>query len=820
MLLFKELAEVVKGKIGNFYHNYPVVHLLFDSRKIVSSLSSVFFAIKSDRRDGHDFIKELYEKGIRQFVVLKTYTVSLERYSDANFVLVDDTIEAIQDLTAYYRSQFRIPIIAITGSNGKTIVKEWISQLLADKYKLVKSPRSYNSQLGVPISVWQLNEQHELGLFEAGISKRGEMEKLERIIRPDIGILTNVGTAHDEGFRSREEKILEKLKLFVHSKILIYNTDQEEVKNILEREFPNLNTFTWGTNPKNHVFVKEVKEISGGSRITVQNKNHDLSFTVPFSDQASIQNILQALTLLFYLEVPADEISNGIKKLQPLGMRMELKGGINSCHIIDDAYSNDIASLAIALQFLDQQKQKNKHTVILSDLPESGMSPEQLYSEVATLLKSRNIGRLIGIGKSLALHKDKFELPSEFYKTTEDFLSSLNTESFSQEIILIKGARSFRFERIVALLSEKVHGTVLEVNLDALGHNLNYYRSFLNHGTKIMVMVKAFAYGSGSSEVAGLLQFHKVDYLGVAYTDEGVQLRNQGISLPIMVMNPSRESFEKILQYNLEPEIYSFKTLQELLDLLPQDTKRLRIHIKLDTGMHRLGYEEKDIEQLIGILTSDSRIKVQTIFTHLAGADDSCFNEFSLSQLTLFNSMADRIETAIGYKVIRHALNSAGIVRFPEHQMDMVRLGIGLYGVEATSTGQHKLMPIGTLKTTISQIKEIKQGDTVGYSRKGIVEKNKKVATIAIGYADGFNRRFSNGVGKVLINGSLCPIIGNVCMDMCMVDVTGVAANEGDEVIIFGAHPTIIEHAKAIGTIPYEILTSISQRVKRIFFSE
>jgi Alr-MurF fusion protein len=819
MLLFSQLPKVTEGQLLQVVSDHPVVHLLYDSRKIVVSLSAVFFAIRSERRNGHDFIKELYEKGIRQFVISDP-DFPVAQFSHASFYLAGSTVKALQDIAAYHRARFDLPVIAVTGSNGKTIIKEWLSQLLSDNYNLVKSPKSFNSQIGVPLSVWQINAQHELAIFEAGISRTGEMEALENIIKPDIGILTNIGSAHDEGFRSRHEKLLEKLKLFRRCNILIYNADQPDITEAIREVYPYLKTFTWGEKTGD-VLIKDINSDARGCSFNVEFQKKSTGFRIPYSDPAMLQNVMQCIALMYCLRIPAEEICLKVSRLQPLGMRLELKEGINGSYLVDDAYNNDMAGLTIALQFLDQQKQRPKKSLILSDLYEAGIPSEDLYREISEMVRERNISRFIGVGTEISKFREFFGRDAIFFENTEDFLQCFNSDKLSGEVILIKGARRFRFERIVQILSEKVHGTVLEINLDALSHNLNYYRSFLKPDTRIMVMVKAFAYGSGSAEVANLLQFHKVDYLAVAYTDEGVALRNQGITVPVMVMNPSWQSFDKLFHYNLEPEIFSFRILNELLEYISANNVKARIHLKFDTGMHRLGFEEKDLDQLSRILINQQyNIIVQTVFTHLAAADDACFNDFSHNQLATFERMTAKLESLVNRKFVRHALNSAGIVRFPENQMEMVRLGIGLYGVEANSVEQDKLLPVGTLKTVISQIKILNEGETVGYSRKGKITGLQKVATIAIGYADGYDRRFSNGRGKVLVKGKLCPVIGNVCMDMCMIDITGVDAEEGDVVTVFGESPTIIDLAKEIGTIPYEILTNVSGRVKRVFYAE
>jgi Alr-MurF fusion protein len=822
MLTFQELATITNGTILQFMQTHPVINLLTDSRKLSQPTGTLFFAVTGKFNDGHKYLSALYELGVRQFIVEKEQDGKGRNYSqlypEANLLLVKDSLNALQDLAAWHRSQFTIPIVGITGSNGKTIVKEWLAQLLSPDEMVVKSPRSYNSQLGVPLSVWQLNSNHTLGIFEAGISLPGEMEKLQPIIRPTIGIFTNIGTAHDEGFTSREQKVQEKLKLFTDVNVLIYCTDHELLHHEIQAQ--TIHTFTWSRHHSADVTINATTAAGHKTIVVFTYKGEKQRLAIPFTDEASVENALHCLATLLYREVPFAEIQDRLDRLHPVAMRLEMKEAINGCYLIDDTYNNDLAGLAIALQFLGNQPQRGKRTIILSDLLESGLPEEALYGQVAALIKNRGVEKVIGIGSTISHHKSKFSEAAIFYSSTADFLAQFKADDFRNELILVKGARVFEFERIVHAFQQKVHGTVLEVNLDALVHNLNYYRSKLAPDTKLMVMVKAFAYGSGSFEVANLLQFHRVDYLAVAYADEGVMLRENGITLPVMVMNPSPDSFAKLRQYNLEPEIYSLELLELYLKDLPADNSRHRIHLKLDTGMHRLGFTPEDFDALFPLLQQYPQVQVVSTFTHLAGADEALHNDFSQMQISNFRTMAAEVEARLNYKVTKHVLNSAGIVRFPEHQLDMVRLGIGLYGVEATGSEQQALKSVSVLKTTVSQVKTIVKGETVGYSRKGIADSDKTIATIAIGYADGYDRRFGNGGGQVIINGKRCPIIGNVCMDMCMVDVTGLSVRPGDEAIIFGPKLTLVDMAARIGTIPYELLTNVSSRVKRIFFSE
>ncbi len=801
--------------------------LLTDSRLVTQAEQSIFFAIKGEHHDGHLFVLDLYEKGVREFVVEKKASPpelikKWETCVGAKFFLVENAVKALQELVIRHRRQFDLPVVGITGSNGKTIVKEWLSALLANDYHLVKSPGSYNSQIGVPLSVWQLNATHSLGIFEAGISITGEMERLEPMIRPSIGIFTNIGPAHNVGFRSLKSKITEKLRLFQHSQVLIYCKDyetiDEEITILLKAVNPNLNLIAWSKNSEQNFGVSYLKEKK--QTLTKINWNDtEFEFQIPFTDDASIENVTHCLMVMLYLGKTQTSIQAGLNLLKPIAMRLELKQGINDCYLIDDTYNNDYAGLSVALNFMSQQHTKRRKVLIVSDLLQSGVPDSDLYESISDLCANNEIDFVIGIGERISAHKNHFK-NAVFFPTTDTFLSEFHWNELKSSLILVKGARMFGFEKIVNKLVSKVHGTVFEINLEALTHNLNFYRNKIGQSTKIMVMVKAFAYGSGSAEIASLLEYHRVDYLGVAYTDEGVFLRENGIKLPIMVLNPQPESFIKLVEMNLEPEIYSFKILDQFLSFIENKSGTFKVHLKVDTGMHRLGFEKKDIAELLLKLKQHRNLEIASIFSHLVGADESVHNEFSKKQIDTFLLMTQEIESQLGISTLKHICNSAGIIRFPEARFDMVRLGIGLYGVEASGGEQAALQTVGTLKTIISQIKFVAKGETIGYSRKGILEKDSKIATIAIGYADGFDRGFSNGVGEVLVNGVLCPVIGNVCMDMTMIDVSEADCEEGDVAIVFGKEPSIQYLASKIGTIPYEILTNVSERVKRVFYKE
>lgn len=807
-------------------------YLLNDSRQLTSPQRSIFFAIKGPHHDGHQFIEALYRKGVRQFVIETkacndSLIKELSKMKDCSIWQVENSILALQNVALNHRKKYNIPVIGITGSNGKTIVKEWLSTLLANKFKIVKSPKSYNSQIGVPLSVWQMNDSHTLGIFEAGISRPDEMENLEKVIKPTLGIFTNIGSAHNEFFPNSVAKIREKAKLFANSDALIYCADYVEMDEFIKQEFIHENQrcklLDWSRVLSSGIRVDWQIEEDGTSIQVIGDKElgtevwESERYKTHFKDEASLENITHCIISMLHLGYDFYEIQSRLHSLRPVSMRLELKEGINDCYLIDDTYNNDLAGLTIALNFLGQQTQRQKKVLILSDLLETGITERNLYQQISQLIVEKNIEQVIGIGEVISRNKDLFP-NALFFRNTPEFLESREISQFHNALILIKGARRFGFEQIVHKLVQKTHGTVLEINLDAMTNNLNYYRDKIGQDTKIMVMVKAFAYGSGSLEVANLLQFHGVDYLAVAYADEGIHLRQNGIYIPIMVMNPSPADFEKIVTNNLEPEIYSLRILKAFSEFIDHQNRVAKIHIKLDTGMHRLGFEKKDIPELIETLRSNPNIWISTIFSHLVGADEEQFDDFTRSQIKLFNEMADPISAGIGYSPTRHLANSAGIARFPEARQDMVRLGIGLYGVAVTPHDQINLQTVGTLKTFISQIKTIPVGETVGYGRRGKVERETKIATIAIGYADGFDRGFSRGVGEVLVNGVRCPVIGNICMDMTMIDITETQAQEGDEVIIFGKDLTIMELAEKIQTISYEILTNVSGRVKRVFY--
>ncbi len=830
MYTISNIANIIKAKWLQHRVDADIEHLLLDSRKLLFPSGSLFFALGGPRRNGLLFINELYDKGVRSFVVGEGFEPQeVRHYPDANFLQVKDTLHALHQLAAFHRKQFDIPVVGITGSNGKTIVKEWLYQLLQDDFMIVRSPKSYNSQIGVPLSVWQMNERHNLGIFEAGISQPDEMLQLQKIIEPTIGVFTNIGEAHGEGFLNIRQKINEKLKLFVHSKLIIYNTDDADINEAINsfannvRDQGTLQLFSWGKKQGATLQVQLIEKEAEHTRITANWKGTPLSLTIPFTDDASVENAMSCSCVLLHLNTPVNIVTERMLRLRRVEMRLELKQGINNCSVINDSYSADVNSLAIALDFLQQQQQHPKRTLILSDILQSGKSSNELYAEVAHILERKNINRLIGIGIEISRQKEAFRHMGEinFFSSTSEFKQQFHSLHFHNETILLKGARIFEFEQISHLLEQKVHQTVLEINLNAILHNLKQYQQQLKPGVKLMAMVKAFSYGSGSFEIANLLQFHNVDYLAVAYPDEGVELRKAGITLPIMVMNADDATFDVLVQYNLEPELYSFNILTAFENYLKESgVNNYPVHIKLDTGMHRLGFEPNDIPELCTRLRSGPIFKIQSVFTHLAASDAVEHDDFTHYQATTFLKACTQLEKEIPYPFLKHIANSSAIHRHKELQLDMVRLGIGLYGVDGDPGIQQGLKNVTTLKTTVSQIKKVKAGDSVGYSRKGVAVKDSVIATVRVGYADGYPRILGNGAGNMYVNEKLVPIIGNVCMDMTMLDITGVAVKEGDEVIVFGVDLPVAKVAQWAQTIAYEILTGVSQRVKRVYFEE
>ncbi|MER3470499.1 MAG: bifunctional UDP-N-acetylmuramoyl-tripeptide:D-alanyl-D-alanine ligase/alanine racemase [Chitinophagaceae bacterium] len=816
MYSIHKIQQVINGNFLQQMQEDFIKYLVYDSRNISFPKTSLFFALKTSHRDGHQFIGDAYKKGIRNFVVSES--IDTNKLTDCNIILVADTLNALQSLASYHRSQFSIPVIGITGSNGKTIVKEWLYELLKDDYNIVRSPRSFNSQIGVPLSVWQLSQEHTLAIFEAGISESGEMQALADMIQPTIGIFTNLGEAHDAGFSSREEKATEKLKLLQDVEVVTYQ------KETLDRHLSIKAAYKleWSITSE-AIFPIQIKkrEHSTEAKGVFQNKAYDV--IIPFTDDASVENAIHCWCVLLYFGYENDVINERFQRLHSIDMRLQLKHAVNHCLLINDSYSADLTSLKIALDFLQQQSAGLKRTVILSDF--FGSENElYLYIAIADLLLQYRIEKLIAIGKESTHHLSSLlnnKIIIQTFSSVDNFLLDFKSSSFSHEIILLKGARIFQFERIAQVFEEKVHKTVLEVNLNALAHNLKEYQKLLQPGVKLMAMVKAFSYGSGGAEIASILQFHNVDYLGVAYADEGIELRKNGITLPIMVMNTDDSTFPSLIDYNLQPVLYSFEMLQLFQAyLLSQALNYYPVHLEIETGMNRLGFATVEIEPLIHSITASSSLKIESVFSHLAASEDESQDAFTQQQADLFKTITTQLQNAIPYPFLKHIANSAAIIRHPNLQMDMVRLGIGLYGIQSV-THQLNLEPVATLKSTVAQLKNVAKGESVSYNRRGVVNRDSIIATIRIGYADGYWRRFSNGVGKMWINGMCAPVMGTVCMDMTMIDVTDVPnVQVGDEVIVFGKQLPVRDVAAWAGTIPYEVMTGVSQRVKRIYYQE
>ena len=804
-------------RIGNCESN--VDWLLTDSRSLCFAEETLFFALKSKRNDGHKYIPDLYERGVRNFVV-SDLPQNMDAYTDANFLQTDNPLKALQKLAEKHRAKFDIPVVGITGSNGKTVVKEWIYQLLSPDHIVTRSPRSYNSQIGVPLSVWLMNEKTEVAVFEAGISEMNEMEHLQSIIRPTIGILTNIGGAHQENFYSLNDKCMEKLALFKDCDVVVYDGDNEMISSCVSKCLFGAREIAWSkVDNERPLYIESIKKGDTSTTIRYRYLGMPNEYTIPFIDDASVENSLHSLAVALYMMVPAEEITRRMALLEPVAMRLEVKEGKNNCTLINDSYNSDLASLDIALNFMARRSEEmgRKRTLILSDLLETGQSSKFLYRQVADLVKTHGVDRIIGIGTEISEASSRFEVEKHFFHTTEEFLASDWLLNLRNEVVLIKGSRSFHFDLITERLELKVHETILEINLNALVDNLNHYRSKLKPDTKMVCMVKASAYGAGSYEIAKTLQDHRVDYLAVAVADEGSELRKAGITSSIIIMNPELTSFKTLFDYKLEPEVYNFHLLNELIKAAEKEgVNNFPIHIKLDTGMHRLGFAPSEVPELIRRLKRQSAVIPRSVFSHLVGSDSTRFDAFTRRQIEMFEQATEELQSAFTHKILRHICNTAGIARYPGAQFDMVRLGVGLYGVDPFTN--RMLHNVSTLKTTILQIRDVPQEETVGYSRKGRLDRDSRIAAIPIGYADGLNRHLGNGRAWCLVNGRRAPYVGNICMDVCMIDVTDIDCKEGDKVIIFGEGLPGTELAEILDTIPYEILTSVSTRVKRVYY--
>lgn len=816
----ENINKLIKSKlIGGYESN--IDWILTDSRSVCFPEETLFFALKTKRNDGHKYIDELFEKGVRNFVV-STLPEKKDNYPNCNFLLVNDTLKALQLLAEKHRENFQIPVIGITGSNGKTIVKEWLYQLLNENYVITRSPRSYNSQIGVPLSVWMMNENTELGIFEAGISEMGEMEELRNIIRPTIGILTNIGGAHQENFFSMQEKCMEKLSLFKDCDVIVYNGDNELISSSVLKSLFTSREIAWSTKDNERpLFIESIDKGDNSTTITYRYIGMPGKYTIPFIDDASIENSIHCVSIALYFMIPQDVIAARMEKLEHIAMRLEVKEGKSGCVLINDSYNSDLASLDIALDFMSRRSDDKgkKRTLILSDMFQTGQSSKLLYRQVAELVHSRGIDKIIGVGDDIQAASSRFDVEKYFFQNTQQLIESEMLQSLKNEVVLIKGSRNFHFEEISDLLELKVHETILEINLNAIVDNLNYYRNKLKPETKLVCMVKAFAYGAGSFEISKTLQDHRVDYLAVAVADEGSELRKAGITSSIMIMNPELSAFKTMFDYRLEPEVYSFNLLEELIKAAEKEgVTNFPIHIKLDTGMHRLGFIPEEIPELIRHLKSQNAVIPRSVFSHLVGSDSDQFDSFTKRQIETFEKASAELQDAFSHKIIRHICNTAGIERFPGAQFDMCRLGLGLYGVDPYTN--KILHNVSTLKTTILQIHDVPKEETVGYSRKGKLNRDSRIAAIPIGYADGVDRHLGNGNAYCLVNGQKAYYVGNICMDVCMIDVTDIDCKEGDKVEIFGDNLPVTLLAEKLGTIPYEILTSVSNRVKRVYYHD
>ena len=800
-------------------HETTIGWLLTDSRSLCFPEQTLFFALRSKRNDGHKYIDELYRRGVRSFVVEHEPADYQTAYPDANFLKVPSPLAALQRLAERHRDEFDIPVVGITGSNGKTWVKEWLYQILMPTMKVTRSPKSYNSQIGVPLSVWLLNEQTQVALFEAGISEPGEMLALHDIIQPTIGVLTSLGSAHQENFRNMDEKCMEKLQLFRDTEVIIYPSDDDTVSRCVRRSQYQGERIGWSRySEKAPMYVK-----TEGRKVSYIYKGVEGSYEIPFIDEASIENSITCAIVALYLGMSPEDLAERMAKLEPIAMRLEVKDGQRGLTLINDSYNSDVNSLDIALDFMNRRpEQEGKcKTLILSDIYQTGETPAELYREVSDLLRKRGIDRFVGIGPEIMAQAALFTVGQKwFFANVDDFLQSSVFHNMHDEIVLLKGARPFGFERISELLEQKVHETILEVDLNAVVENLNHYRSFMKPETKIVCMIKADAYGAGAVEIAKTLQDHRVDYLAVAVADEGVTLRKAGITQNIIVMNPEMSSFKTLFDYDLEPEVYSFRLMDALIQAARKEgITGWPVHLKLDTGMHRLGFDPRhDIDKLIDRLKHQTAIIPRSVFSHFVGSDNDDFDNFSAHQFELFDEGSKKIQAAFSHKILRHMDNSAGIEHFPERQMDMCRLGIGLYGVDPRTNGI--LSTVSTLKTTILQLRNVPKEETVGYSRKGKLERDSVIAAIPIGYADGLNRKLGNRHCYCLVNGQKAEYVGNICMDVAMIDVTGIPCQEGDSVEIFGKNLPVTVLSDVLETIPYEVLTSVSNRVKRVYYQD
>ena len=798
--------------------------LLTDSRSLSFPESSLFFALRTSSGDGHRYIADLYRRGVRAFVVETLPEAWQTDFPEANFLLVPSPLKALQRLAERLRDAFSIPVVGLTGSNGKTTVKEWLYQLLSPERVVCRSPRSYNSQIGVPLSVWQLSERTELALFEAGVSRRGEMAALRAIIQPTLGVFTCLGPAHQEYFGSMAEKCMEKLQLFKDCPALVIPIDDPIVADCLQEADFSGELITWSRHDASaRLFVETAPGEQGTTLLTCHWAHNIYNIQLPFINEASIQNAITCIAVCLHLGMDSAVLAERIQGLEHIAMRLEVKQGEHGLTLINDSYNSDLASLDIALDFMARRPELagRRRTLVLSDILQTGLSSQQLYTQVAQMVAHRGVDFLVGVGPEISQWQHLIGVAGVYFKSSDELLRSGLLSRLHDEVVLFKGARRFGFERLLESLALQVHETTLEVNLAALAKNVNYYRSFMRPDTKMVCMVKADAYGAGAVEVSRALQDKGVDYLAVAVADEGAALRRAGITTGILIMNPELTAFPTLFRYNLEPEVYNFKMLEALIHAAERaGIQNFPIHVKLDTGMCRLGFnpqaDSDDISRLISRLQRQDALVVRSVFSHFVGSDSPDFDEFSARQFALFDAASRRIQEAFPHRILRHICNSAGIERFPERHLDMVRLGLGLYGVSPLTGGP--LNTVSSLKTTILQIREVPAGTSIGYSRRTVVDRPSRIAAIPIGYADGLDRHLGNRRGHCLVGGRPAPYLGNICMDVCMIDVTDIPCQEGDAVEIFGEQLPVSTLSDTLDTIPYEILTSVSGRVKRVYF--
>lgn len=791
----------------------PVIeHLVIDSRKPLPEEGALFIALKGDRHDGHRYLPELVDRGLQCALVSDgTSAVPLT-------LRVPDTLDALQRLAGWHRAHHQLPVVGITGSNGKTVVKEWLYQLLRADEHIVRSPGSWNSQVGVPLSVWEIRPEHTLGIFEAGISQPGEMARLKAVVRPTIGVFTNIGPAHGANFGSDLEKALEKARLFKDAEALVYCADHGVIAEAIDQTQLDQRVAlrAWSRERAAWLHVVREETVPHGKRITCINDSTEFTFEIPFADHASLENALHCVTLLLHLGMDTRRIAERMPLLQPVAMRLEVLEGRNGITLINDAYSNDLASLTVALEHLDVVGRGRPRAVVISDIVGSGEDRDALYQRMAALLRRAGADRVLTVGTELAARTDLFEGRATHYTDAQDLIRRCDPAELAGHAVLIKGARGFTLEQVVHRWQRQVHGTVLEIDLEAIRHNLNHYRAQLSGGTKVMAMVKAFGYGSGALELARLFAHEQVHYLGVAYADEGIELRQQGIQLPILVMNPEPVPFEVLDRYRLEAEVYDERSLLDAADHARLFPAMPPVHLKLDTGMHRLGFMPAELPRLLHLLREHPHLRVASVLSHLAASEDPAHDAFTRQQIAQFTAMADAIDATLGYRPFRHMANSAAVRRFPEARFDLVRLGIGLHGIGSDSAETAQLLPTASLRTPIAQLRQVPVGDSVSYGRRWVAQRPSIIATVPLGYADGLSRRLGNGVGRLWVHGSAAPIVGSVCMDMCMLDVTDIPCQIGDMAYLFNTEHPVTEVARDLGTIPYEVLTGIAQRVKRV----